>query len=65
MLCSLYLGITFNYVTSLRILQMIEADMKKLLAAVLLQVWQQVIYFEFKEGIYKWIIPIFLFFNVE
>lgn len=44
---------------------MIEADMKKLLAAVLLQVWQQVIYFEFKEGIYKWIIPIFFFFNVE
>lgn len=44
---------------------MIEADVKKLLAAVLLQVWQQVIYFEFKEGIYKWIIPIFFFFYVE
>lgn len=38
---------------------MIEADIKKLLAAVLLQVWQQVINFEFKEGIYKWIILFF------
>jgi len=46
---------------------MIEADIKKLIAVVFLQVWQQVIYFEFKEGIYKWIIliPFFMLFYVE